>query len=61
MCFSNRSGKNVIYIGLGRSFPCVLFGDGAGAAVLGVDAEGPALLGFRSGADGSNPSLLQQR
>ena len=39
---------------------CVLFGDGAGAAVLSVNAEGPALLGFRSGADGSNPSLLQQ-
>lgn len=39
---------------------CVLFGDGAGAAVLSKDGEGPELLGFFCGADGSNPSLLCQ-
>ena len=39
---------------------CVLFGDGAGAAIISKDCDGPELLGFRSGADGSNPSLLQQ-
>jgi 3-oxoacyl-[acyl-carrier-protein] synthase-3 len=39
---------------------CVLFGDGAGAAVLSKGGDGPALLGFYCGADGSNPSLLCQ-
>ena len=40
---------------------CVLFGDGAGAAVLSSHCEsGPKLFGFSSGADGSNPNLLQQ-
>lgn len=39
---------------------CVLFGDGAGAAVLSKRGEGPQLLGFQCGADGSNPSLLHQ-
>ena len=39
---------------------CVLFGDGAGAAVLSKEGDGPALLGFYCGADGSNPSLLCQ-
>ena len=39
---------------------CVLFGDGAGAAVLSREGEGPELLGFYCGADGSNPSLLCQ-
>lgn len=39
---------------------CVLFGDGAGAAILKREEDGPQLLGFRSGADGSNPSLLHQ-
>lgn len=40
---------------------CVLFGDGAGAAVLSMDeAEGVGVLGCLSGADGSNPSLLCQ-
>ena len=40
---------------------CVLFGDGAGAAkLLSSKGSGPSLLGFRSGADGSNPSLLYQ-
>ena len=39
---------------------CVLFGDGAGAAVLSKEGEGPALVGFYCGADGSNPSLLCQ-
>lgn len=39
---------------------CVLFGDGAGAAVLSNEGTGPELLGFYCGADGSNPSLLCQ-
>ena len=39
---------------------CVLFGDGAGAAVLSKQGSGPRLLGFYCGADGSNPSLLCQ-
>ncbi len=39
---------------------CVLFGDGAGAAILSKAGSGPELLGFVSGADGSNPSLLCQ-
>ncbi len=39
---------------------CVLFGDGAGAAVLAADGDGPRLEGFLCGADGSNPSLLCQ-
>ena len=40
---------------------CVLFGDGAGAAVLATgDLDGGELLGFFSEADGSNPSLLCQ-
>ena len=39
---------------------CVLFGDGAGAAVLTNSGEGPQLIGFKSGADGSNPTLLHQ-
>jgi len=39
---------------------CVLFGDGAGAVVLGRKGKGPQLLGFQCGADGANPSLLYQ-
>jgi 3-oxoacyl-[acyl-carrier-protein] synthase III len=39
---------------------CVLFGDGAGAAILTREGEGSSLLGFQCGADGSNPSLLHQ-
>jgi len=39
---------------------CVLFGDGAGAAVLSKEGDGMELLGFYCGADGSNPSLLCQ-
>jgi 3-oxoacyl-[acyl-carrier-protein] synthase-3 len=39
---------------------CVLFGDGAGAAVLTKKGDGLKILGFNSGADGSNPKLLHQ-
>jgi 3-oxoacyl-[acyl-carrier-protein] synthase-3 len=41
---------------------CVLFGDGAGAAVLSATqtAEKVGILGALGGADGSTPSLLQQ-
>ncbi|WP_269525128.1 beta-ketoacyl-ACP synthase III [Coraliomargarita parva] len=40
---------------------CVLFGDGAGAAVLGCgDATGVGILNCTGGSDGSNPSVLCQ-
>jgi 3-oxoacyl-[acyl-carrier-protein] synthase III len=40
---------------------CVLFGDGAGAAILSSEAtSGVGILGSIGGADGSNPSLLYQ-
>jgi 3-oxoacyl-[acyl-carrier-protein] synthase-3 len=40
---------------------CVLFGDGAGAAVLSRSTtESVGILGSLSGSDGSNPSCLQQ-
>ncbi|OEG00357.1 3-oxoacyl-ACP synthase [Vulcanibacillus modesticaldus] len=39
---------------------CVLFGDGAGAAVLGPVEEGYGLLSFELGADGSGGNLLKQ-
>lgn len=37
---------------------CVLFGDGAGAAVLGPVAEGEGFLSFDLGSDGSGGDLL---
>jgi len=39
---------------------CVLFGDGAGAAVLSTQGTGPKMIGVYCGADGTNPSLLCQ-
>lgn len=40
---------------------CVLFGDGAGAAVLGVDDRpGIGVIDSTGGSDGSDPSLLYQ-
>ena len=40
---------------------CVLFGDGAGAVVLGTsDSADTGILGSICGADGSNPELLYQ-
>jgi 3-oxoacyl-[acyl-carrier-protein] synthase-3 len=41
---------------------CVLFGDGAGAAVISATptADKVGILGALGGADGSDPSLLQQ-
>ena len=39
---------------------CVLFGDGAGAAVLGPVEEGKGFLAFEMGADGSGGELLIQ-
>ncbi|HWR38669.1 MAG TPA: beta-ketoacyl-ACP synthase III [Patescibacteria group bacterium] len=38
---------------------CVLFGDGAGAAVLGEVQEGYGILGLHIGADGSGGDLLK--
>jgi 3-oxoacyl-[acyl-carrier-protein] synthase-3 len=37
----------------------VLFGDGAGAAVLGTSSDGPGLLAWDLGCDGSAASLLE--
>ncbi len=37
---------------------CILFGDGAGAAVLGPVEDGYGFLGFELGADGSGGRLL---
>lgn len=39
---------------------CVLFGDGAGAAVLGPVASGFGFLSFELGSDGSGGDLLKQ-
>lgn len=39
---------------------CVLFGDGAGAAVVGVVEEGYGVLGIELGADGSGGKYLYQ-
>jgi len=39
---------------------CVLFGDGAGAAVLSKKGAGHELLGFQCGADGSDPKVLHK-
>lgn len=39
---------------------CVLFGDGAGAVVLGPVEEGSGFLSFELGADGSGGDLLKQ-
>ncbi|MBQ1855055.1 MAG: ketoacyl-ACP synthase III, partial [Anaerovibrio sp.] len=38
---------------------CVLFGDGAGAAVLGPVEEGYGILGFDLGSDGSGGDAIQ--
>ena len=38
---------------------CVLFGDGAGAAVLGETTEGCGILGSHLGADGAGGDLLK--
>ena len=38
---------------------CVLFGDGAGAAILGRVPEGRGLLGQRLGADGTGGGLIE--
>ncbi|MCX7568452.1 ketoacyl-ACP synthase III [Tumebacillus sp. DT12] len=40
---------------------CVLFGDGAGAAVLGTVEEGKGFLSFEMGADGGGGQLLIQQ
>ena len=39
---------------------CVLFGDGAGAVVLGPTDEGRGFLAFELGADGSGGPLIRQ-
>ncbi len=62
--------KNALVIGAEKTSPildfqdrttCVLFGDGASAAVLSTSAQpGVGILGSIGGADGSNPELLYQ-
>lgn len=62
--------KKALVIGAEKTSPildfedrttCVLFGDGASAAVLGTsDEPGVGILGSLGGADGSNPELLYQ-
>ena len=37
---------------------CVLFGDGAGAAVVSADGKGPRILGVHLGADGTAGDVL---
>ena len=64
------SYKKALVIGAEKTSPildfqdrttCVLFGDGASAAVLGTSPEpGVGILGSLGGSDGSNPSLLYQ-
>lgn len=39
---------------------CILFGDGAGAAILGEVSEGKGILSFELGADGSGGNNLYQ-
>ncbi|WP_079709156.1 beta-ketoacyl-ACP synthase III [Paraliobacillus ryukyuensis] len=39
---------------------CVLFGDGAGAAVIGEVTDGRGILSFELGADGGGGKFLQQ-
>lgn len=67
-----RSGpyKRALIIGAEKTTPildfqdrttCVLFGDGASAAVLGTSDEAEVgILGSLGGSDGSNPELLYQ-
>ncbi|MGJ8639943.1 MAG: beta-ketoacyl-ACP synthase III [Opitutaceae bacterium] len=62
--------KTALIIGAEKTSPildfedrttCVLFGDGAGAAILRQsDVENVGILGTLGGADGSDPSVLQQ-
>ncbi len=62
--------KKALVIGAEKTSPildfedratCVLFGDGASAAVIGLDPRpGVGILGSLGGSDGSNPSLLFQ-
>jgi len=64
------SYKKALIIGAEKTSPildfedrttCVLFGDGASAAVLGTSDEADVgILGSLGGADGSNPELLYQ-
>ena len=62
--------KKALVIGAEKTSPildfkdrttCVLFGDGASAAVLGTSPQpGIGILGSLGGSDGSNPELLYQ-
>lgn len=62
--------KKALVIGAEKTSPildfkdrttCVLFGDGASAAILGTSPEsGVGILGSLGGSDGSNPELLYQ-
>ncbi|MCA0969598.1 ketoacyl-ACP synthase III [Halobacillus litoralis] len=65
----NESYKNILVVGVEKLSKitdwndrntCVLFGDGAGAAVIGPVSEGKGILSSELGADGSGgPNLYQ--
>jgi len=61
------NGGNVLVVGLQLLLrlidwkdrnSCVLFGDAAGAAVVGTSGEGPEILAMASGTDGSQTSAI---
>ncbi|MDL4842916.1 beta-ketoacyl-ACP synthase III [Aquibacillus rhizosphaerae] len=63
------SYKNILVVGVEKLSKitdwsdrntCVLFGDGAGAAVVGPVSEGKGILSFELGADGSGGKYLFQ-
>ncbi|WP_082234658.1 beta-ketoacyl-ACP synthase III [Halobacillus massiliensis] len=63
------SCKNILVVGVEKLSKitnwedrntCVLFGDGAGAAVIGPVSEGKGILSFELGADGSGGPHLYQ-
>ena len=65
----NNSYKNVLVVGVEKLSKitdwtdrntCVLFGDGAGAAVIGPVSEGKGILSSELGSDGSGGEYLYQ-
>ncbi|GAA0593118.1 beta-ketoacyl-ACP synthase III [Virgibacillus siamensis] len=64
-----KAYKNILVVGVEKLSKitdwsdrntCVLFGDGAGAAVVGPVSEGKGILSFELGADGSGGKELYQ-
>ncbi|MDC3417215.1 beta-ketoacyl-ACP synthase III [Aquibacillus salsiterrae] len=65
----NNAYKNILVVGVEKLSKitdwtdrntCVLFGDGAGAAVIGPVSEGKGILSFELGSDGSGGKHLLQ-